>query len=61
MGKKGGCDCIYSPDLTEAGTIGKPPQLILINRGGWLRATALVNPLTEAITLRRSSWLISIN
>jgi len=42
MVKKGVCGCIYSPDLTEADTIGKPPRLIRINRGGYVIVPASV-------------------
>jgi len=40
-----------SYSLTEAGTVAKPPRLMLINRGGRPNVTALVNWLTEAVAL----------
>jgi hypothetical protein len=37
------------------------PRLILINRGGYFKATASVNILTEAVELGQPPLLIDIN
>jgi hypothetical protein len=42
----------------EAGTLNRPPSLMLINGGGYLILTASINLLTEVVLLSRPPVLL---